>query len=289
MPLPRTLLAVAVTATAAVATGCGSSSPAPAPASPTTTRSTTTISAGLSPRAQYAAVAGAINLRPGDVPGFIGHKKHDKSRASVNNKAFEGEPQYKRCFGVGHQTKPVFKAPSDSFNQQERLSYKSVSSSVEVMPTIATVQQELAAIRKALDSARARQCLTRVFDRLGKQSQPTHLNGGTMRVTLGGMRLVPISLGSVKGTDGGVGMSLSTKLTYLFTLHGHRLTVPTTMNIDSLAFAVGRAEVALTTTTIGPSFPPELEGRLFSLLVSRATAAAQRYPAIRQTAASSTS
>jgi hypothetical protein len=214
------------------------------------------------------------------VAGFIAHKKEPHHGLSVHNKAFEGESQYKRCFGVAAQTKPVFKAASDSFRHEERLSYESVSSSVEVMPTIASVKREFEAVRTALGSATARQCLAHIFDALGTQSQATHLHGETMRVTVGGLRLAPMSLGSVSGTNGSLGMSLSTNLTYIFTLDGRSLTVPTTMHIDALAIAVGRAEVGLTTMTIGQAFPSELEGSLFSLLVSRAVTVGRQYPAI---------
>jgi hypothetical protein len=289
MPFPRATLGITVAATAVLATACGSSSPTPAPPSPSAAAAPVAagaraIDAGLSPHGQYMAVASAVNLRPGDVPGFFARSKEPKSHISVHNKAFEGEGQYMRCFGVKHQTKPVFKAASDSFKFEEKLVYESVSSSVEVMPTIASVQHELETVRKTIDDAGTRQCLTGAFDALGTQSQATHVDGGTMRIALGGMRLAPVSLGTVNGTDASLGFSLSANLTYLLTVRGRTLTVPTTMHIDALAFAVGRAEFELSTTTIGPAFPSALEARLFSLLVSRAVAAGGVYPAIGATA-----
>ena len=50
--------------------------------------------------------------------------------------------------------------------------------------------------------------------------------------------------------------------------------------LDGLAFGVGRAVVSLGTISFGHAFPAAPEARLYSLLISRATAAARRYPAV---------
>jgi hypothetical protein len=83
-----------------------------------------------------------------------------------------------------------------------------------------------------------------------------------------------------RGTDGGLGLSMSLGVTYHVSVRGRSATVPTTFYVDALTFAVGRAEVALTTTTLGQPFPAELEAGLFSRLVSRAVAARRAYPAV---------
>lgn len=211
------------------------------------------------------------------MPGFVGKPKEPKHR-NLRNKAFEAGSQYQRCFSIGKQTKPVFKASSNEFSDVGRLSYASASSQVEIAPSIAAAQRELATIKKALGDPASGRCLARIFDRLGTQSQPIRTAKGTVRVTIGGLRLAPLQVGSVTaGTDGGLGFSLGMNVTYIVSARGRTVRVPTSLHIEVLAFAVGRGEVTLTTTTLGQPFPPEREARLFALLVSRAVAARHEY------------
>jgi hypothetical protein len=293
VPIPRTILGASLTTVVAVAAGCGgsgSSNPGPAsvprPAAATpianTAESASPLIRTLSAGAQYAGFAHAVNLRPGDVPGFIAAPKKPK-HVHLHNKAFEDEAQYRRCFNIGKQTKAALKASSDKFTLGGGLHSQSVSSEVEIAPTIATTQRELKTTRRALSDPASRRCLARVFDALGSQSQAMQMRGGALRVTVGNLQLVPFQVDSVtRGTDGGFGLSLTMTVTYTAFVRGRTLTIPAPLQLDVLAFAVGRGEVTLTTTTLGASFPPELEARLFSLLVSRARTASLAYPTIRK-------
>jgi hypothetical protein len=286
-----TLGAVSVAAIAVVG-GCGGSQsfqqttqtaelgPGARRPAPATEGIAATAYSSLTRSAQYVAMASVVNLRPGDAQGFIARKKETKSRLSLHNKAFEGEGQYRRCFGAITHVKPVFKASSESFAHRERLSYASARSTVEIMPTASTVQRGFASARRVFDNAASRQCLARLFNTLGAQSESTHLSRGTLRVTLGGLRIAPVSLRSLSGTNGSFGLSLSTNLTYFYTLRGRNFTYPTSMRLDELVFAVGRVEVELGTIAIGPAFPAETEARLLSLLVSRAVSARPEFPEI---------
>jgi hypothetical protein len=121
-----------------------------------------------------------------------------------------------------------------------------------------------------------------MFDQLGGQSQPIPTSrGATVRVVVGDLKVAPIALGSAPaGTDGGFGLSLNMALTYIASYRGRMVTVPSSLHLELLAFLVGRGEVTLSTETLGESFPPELEAKLFSLLVSRAVAVRQQYPAV---------
>lgn len=240
------------------------------------------LTRGLSARAQYAGFARAVNLRPGDVPGFIVKPKKPK-RVHLHVKAFERGPQYQRCFSVGKQTRSVLKASSEEFTLGGGLHSESVGSEVEIAPTIATTQHELKTIRTALSDPAARRCLARAFDSLGTRGQSVHVRNVTVRVSVGNLRLVPFQVGSVtRGTNGGFGFSLTMTVAYTASVRGRTRTLPTPLRLDVLAFAVGRGEVTLTTSTLGASFPPELEARLFSMLVSRALTARDAYPSVKR-------
>jgi hypothetical protein len=294
VPIPRIVFAGTL-ATAAAVAGCGgsgSSSPGSAsvsrPAAAAPVANTAGVASprtrGLSARAQYAGFARAVNLQPGDVPGFIAKPKKPK-RVHLHLKAFEGRSQYQRCFSIGKQTRSVLKASSDKFalGGSAGLHSESVGSEVEIAPTIAAAQHELKTIRRALSDPTARRCLARAFDSLGTQGQAIHVRNATVRVTVGNLRLVPFQVGSVtRSTDGGFGFSLTMAVTYTASVGGRARTLPTPLRLDVLAFAVGRGEVTLTTSTLGASFPPELEARLFSLLVSRALSARDAYPSVKK-------
>jgi hypothetical protein len=291
VPTPRIILGASLTTVLAVAAGCGgsgSSNPGaasvsrPAAGTPIANTAGSPPIRGSSARARYAGFARAINLRPGDVPGFIAKPKR-RERVHLHNKAFDDASQYRRCFSVGKQTKSVFTASSGKFTLGGGLHSESVSSGVAIAPTVAAAQRELKTVRRALGDSAARRCLARIFDSLGTQSQAIHLRRATVRVTVGNLRLVPIRVGSVtRGTDGGFGFSLTMRVTYTASVRGRTRTLATSFQIDLLAFAIGRGEVTLTTSTLGASFPPELEAKLFSLLVSRARAASNLSPTIKK-------
>jgi hypothetical protein len=235
---------------------------------------------GLSRGAQYSAFAAAVNLRSQDVPGFVVEPRSTDHHL-VHNKAFEGGSQYRRCLGVGAQAKPVLKAKSDKFKAGEALHTYSTSSEVEVMTTVATARRELATVKRVFQDPGPRRCLARLFDALGSQSQPTRRRGVTLRVTVGDLRFAPLPVGSLtRATDGSFGMSMSLSVAYHVSARGRSVTIPTTLYVDGLAFAVGRAEVSLSTITLGAPFPPDVESRLFSLLVAKAATARLRYPAV---------
>jgi hypothetical protein len=273
--------------------GSGSSSPGsasvsrPPAAAPVTNEAgvASPLTRGLSAHAQYAGFARAVNLQSRDVPGFIAKPKPTK-RVRSHLKAFEGgSQQYQRCFSVGRQTRSVLKASSDKFTLggSAGLHSESLGSEVEIAPTIAAAQHELKTIRRALSDPTAGRCLARAFDALGTQGQAIHVRSTTVRVTVGNLRLVPFDVGSVtRGTNGGFGFSLTMTVTYTASVRGRTRTVPTPLRLDVLAFVVGRGEVTLTTSTLGASFPPELEARLFSLLVSRALSARHVYPSVKK-------
>jgi hypothetical protein len=291
LPLRRAIIAISLAPALAFGLGCGDSGsstpgagsvPRPASAIPVanTSRAAPPPKTAPSAHAQFVGFARVVNLRSQDVPGFAGKPKR-REHFNLHNKAFEADSQYRRCFKVGKFPKSVFKASSDAFKAGSGLHLEFTHSEVEVAPTLATAQRELSTIRRMLGDPAVRGCLAGLFDQLGTQSQPIPYGKASVRVVVGDLKLAPLPLGSATaGTDGGFGLSLSMAITYVASYGERKLTVPTSLHLEVLAVLVGRGEVTLSTETLGEPFPPELEATLFSLLVSRAVAARQRYPAL---------
>jgi hypothetical protein len=231
-------------------------------------------------RAQFVVFANAINLRPHDVPGFVGKPKGGKHRSGLVN-SLKNKAQYERCLGVGKEAKPIFKRSSESFEGGGGLRYQSASSEVQVTRTSAAADKELTIARRVLDNPKKRGCLTGALDAMLQGSHTTQTAGHTLRITIGNARVAPLQVGSAAaGTGGGFGMSFSMDVTYAFSVHGRRYTVPGVFYVDSLNFIIGRASVGLSTMAFGEPFPPEREASLFSLLVSRALDASRLSRAI---------
>jgi hypothetical protein len=268
----RLTLAAALAVVAAGAVGCGNTG-----SSNSATTALTGVAIGLSPHAEYAGFASAVNLRPEDAPGFLA-EPHDRKRADVKNKAFEETAQYRHCFGGLKPGKPVFEARSDDFKSGAGLHTATASSTVEVARSVAAAQRDLAAVRSAIGNARARECLSKLFDTRGSEGRPIHVGAGTVTVTVGNLTLVPLSVDpAARGTAGGAGLSMRMDISYHVATPARTTTVPATLRLDSLAFVLGRAEVSLSAMTLGSAFPPAMEARLFAQLVSRARVASRFY------------
>lgn len=304
MPNLRTAVQISLTVAAAVLLGgCGGSNasrtttasraPAAAPganrvpvahhASAAADRGASRSAQGQSTHAQLATFARAVNLRAKDVPGFPLARR--KAHIRVHNRALEGNSAYARCLHLAKQARPVVKLGSGKFASPSRFSVQSgpqfeqVESGVEIARSLSTARKELRQGERALANEASRSCLARAFDALGGQNQPIHLHGATMRVTVGNFRMAPLSVAAAtRGTDGGFGFSMKLAVTYFLTAHGRSFTFPTSLELDVLGFALGRATVTLTTMALGSSFPAELEAGAFATLVSRASAAARAYP-----------
>ena len=279
-------------AAVALIAGCGgSSTPSPGSASSSPPASAqpigNTASAaspavhGLSAHAQLVGFARAVNLRPQDVPGFTAAPKRPNTRP--HNKAFEDESSYRRCFRVAREVKPLLKLASSKYQIGTPLHTNQVGSHVSIAPSLAIARRETRETKKALESATARRCLARQFDVLGSQSQAIHAHHATLEIKVGNLHVVPIAVSeAARGTDASIGLSMKLGVRYVVSARGRTVTVPASLELDLLAFLVGRASVNLTTISLGASFPPELEATAFSQLVSRALAAARTYPDVKR-------
>lgn len=278
-------------AAVALIAGCGgSSTPSPGSASSSTSASaqpignTTSAAAssaarGLSAHAQLVGFARAVNLRAHDAPGFTVAPKRANTRSRTN--ASENE-SLGRCLGVAKEVKPVVKVASGEFRIGTSLHTNAVSSSVSIAPSLAIARREVREAKQVLKSPAAARCFTRVFDSLFPQGKTIHVPHATVHVRLGNAHIAPIATSdAARGTDGSVGLSMKVGVRYVISAHGRTVTVPSSLELDELAFLVGRAGVTLTTSGLGASFPPELEASAFSQLVTRALAAARTYPDVK--------
>ena len=306
MPKLRAAQQISLTAAAAVLiAGCGGSTGSPTTSSPSGSPtaavrpaaksvSQLTIAKTTSPRsraararsahAQFVAFSRAVNLHAQDVPGFT-VKPETGQRIRPHNKAFEEGSAYGRCFRFAKQARPLVKlnsaklASPTTFSRSTGPQFEQISSAVEVAASLAATRRQLSEGKKSLADPAARRCLARTFDTLGSQNQAIHLHGATMRVTVGNFRMAPLPVApTTRGTDGGFGFSMTLAVTYRINARGRTFVFPTSLGVDVIGFAVGRATVTQTTMALGRAFPPGLEAGTFVALVSRATAAARTYP-----------
>lgn len=214
------------------------------------------------------------------MPGFTVSKREHRR---THNAAFENSSQYRGCLSAAKEVKPLVKLSSREFKAGTGLHSEQLSSTVTIARSRATASRELREGKKALASAKSRDCLARIFDALGRQGGAFHAGRGTVRVTVGNLRLAPVSVSAVAhGTDGGYGFTVSLDIKYIVSARGRSIAVPTSLELDVVGVLVGRAEVSLGATTLGYKPPPELQAKAFSQIVSRALVAARTYPAVTQ-------
>jgi hypothetical protein len=196
---------------------------------------------------QAIAFARAVNLTGSDVPGF--EVAPGSSAGPEGGEHFEHELM--RCAKVA-PTKPVAELDSSDFQRENATGVEGVQSSVTIAPSSAVAAEGLAGVR----SRRARACVSHNLTLLLARKRPSGAK----------VRLVSItqSTPAAPGTGGSFAWHISLVITV------KAVKVPT--YVDILGFLDGPAEVSLSIFSAPQPFPDATEKRLFSLLVSRATA-----------------
>ncbi|HEY1688396.1 MAG TPA: hypothetical protein VGF95_05970 [Solirubrobacteraceae bacterium] len=244
------------------ASGLPSGSSATASASVSTSTSVTstktTRSEAASPpsKAQALAFAKAVNLRASDLPGFK-VKAEEEEHESAAEKRISREVE--RCVAApfheagGHgehgeqeEQGSIAEANSPSFERQSNLSDETVSSSVEVVESEASVLAALAIIR----SERTGTCFAHYLGLLLHTEK------------LGGVHLSGLRVGKINAPANGFGWRIK------LTLTDRHVAVP--LQMQFLGFAIGRAEVTLEVMSLPEQFPIETERGLVKLLMQRA-------------------
>lgn len=195
------------------------------------------------------AIARAINLRAGDLPGFT-------AQAVTSNPADnEIASRARRCPGItdpgGHPG--AVKASSPMFQTGSGATSLQLQSNVEIERSSSVVASDL----KRVQSEPVQSCLQQVFDGLSIPAS----NG--VPVTIGGVQVTPLPTSRA-------GASASFGLRVVMVLSALGRSLPFTM--DLFGYSVGRDEVSLVTYAVEQPFPPQAEQRLGALLVTRALA-----------------
>ncbi len=235
----------------------------------------------LSPRAQYAAFARAVNLKAQDAPAGFLPQPHE-NHTETGNAALEPGAGYQHCAPFAAEGKPAFQQKSPQLRYQQRLRFVSFGSQVEVRRSMAAMAASFARGVRAIRDPATVGCLKRDFDALGARAGVTRMAGHPVRITVGNLKLVPMHLPRpAAGLSRSEGFSMSIAVLYTFyDVRGHTIRFPGSLYFDALTFGVGRAQVTLSTTGFGSMFPPPLEEGMFKLLQSRALAARAAFPAI---------
>jgi len=200
---------------------------------------------------EATAVAGRINLKAADLPGFFGspHTQTPEDRQLALEMA--------QCAGSTPPSAASADVYSEDFSQGSGVQITAVFSHVTALPSVSMAEADLVAMR----SARTLDCIKQSVARQAP-GQVRESGGANGQLTDFKIRSLPVS---VSGTDGGFG--------YRFTFGASTQAAPYTVNEDALGFVDRNVEVALAAVAIGKSFPSAIEQHLLSILVARARAA----------------
>jgi hypothetical protein len=242
-----------------------------APAMPQTALETAPTG-GLSEQAQYAAFARAVNLRPGDVPGFA-----ESAPAKSTN-----ETSAPKCHLSALSGQVVAGFVSARFSTRHGLESEETGSSVAIERTPAAARQNIAALESALGNRAARRCLSReIGAALERGFLKGTRHGNKVQLLHSDVRLGrPAHSPPPEGAEAFGSLSVGVNMLIRVAAHGREARLAVDISVDSWLFAIGRAQVALTTAAVAEPFPTNLQTRLFMLLTSRAVSAAPEYPAL---------
>lgn len=191
------------------------------------------------------AIARAINLKAGDVPGFT----VEVSQPNAAGKELAARAQ--NCPGA--QGLGQHKGEVNASSPQFQSGPWQIGSEVAIERSSGTVASDFALLR----SGQVHSCLKQVFDGLTIPAS----NGLVVKVSAVKVTSLAPPVTSASDRAG---------LRIAMTLSALGRAAPFTM--DVLGFGVGRDEVSLTTFAVGQPFPAQTEQSLSALLVSRALA-----------------
>ena len=225
--------------------GCGGTASVTGVASPTS---------GPITKAQAVAYAHAVNLQPGDLPGFTSSGSETEA-PKPGRLALEEI----RCSGGVNPARRIAKIESTEFTAEiERAFYaKIIKSTVEVWPTTTLVSLNNSPSRRS----RARACFVRFLEALHKRIN---------RERKGRMPIGPFTITTVPNPLPGVSHS------FLTTIDEARLlrtgAIRAHIYRDIFGFTTGPAEIELEAIGYGHPVPTSTEAQALQLLLDRATA-----------------
>ncbi len=197
--------------------------------------------------AQALVLARAVNLTPGDLPGFSAGTTPKPASPGGGPTGF-----LPGCSDLEPNTTDVADSDSPSFETGTADGYQTIGSSVSVMPSATVARRDVAL---ALTS-RGRACVVKVLGS-GVLDRP------------GGPAFGPITVVPLPVRWAGTTVAAGLRITVTETLYGVHVAYIT----DQLDAAVGSAEISLMASGLTKPVPAATEQRLFALLVQRADAA----------------
>jgi hypothetical protein len=201
-------------------------------------------------RPQAKAVATAINLRHGDLPGYAQHPN------PITKQEEQIDAQLSKCTGTSQDAAALAKVQSPSFD-----SPGAVTVSVGSTAMIATSASVVASDLKAVSGPKALDC---IGNELRSQLKAS-LAGKATLISLHGSKIASV----VSGSDG----TFAYRFAFVLGVKQGKKTIDVPAYGDFIGFAWGQAEVSLSVETELTPPPAALERRLAALLVTRAHAA----------------
>jgi hypothetical protein len=228
---------------------------------------------GMSEQAQYEAFAGAVNLRPGDLPGFA------VGGPSGSGGASEGS----RCGISALGGRPLADFPSDQFASGTAIANEQATSDVEIESSPAVARQADEAFQRALRKHSTRRCLTREIGGGIRRSllKVGARHKGELQVLSSQVRLgEPSSSPPPSGIEADAELSVGVRVVIRVSAYGREATTSLSLSLETQLLAIGRAQITLTIYSLNKAFPAQLETRLYGLMVSRAVSSASQFPAL---------
>ena len=229
-----------------------------------------------STKAQYAAFARAVNLRPGDVPGFTSHPRHREP--GIGEGAFA-----RHCHITLPSSRSLAKFSSSSFEAGPARYREHAGSEIEIGASPSAARAEVAAVERIFSNTRTRECVAAQFRREFTRSEtptPTH-RGLRVQLRNTEVQIKPVATPTPEGAEDSGGLAFGVRSLLEVSGHGRHAVVQFALVGVARYFIFGRAMVTFSTWATDTQFPPELESRLVSLLAGRASAARREYPAVR--------
>jgi hypothetical protein len=206
------------------------------------------LAAGPPTKAEATAYAKAVNLRTGDIPGF---KTGSVSKTTAADKRTGAAVA--RCAGGVDPNRAIVDSDSPDFTSSSGVVQQDISSEVEVLPSAALADKDLAAVK----SSRGRACLKATVQ---KQFSAMKISG---------VKFGHVSLQSTKLPAEGASGSFALRFTVAATIRGQKIPYYS----DFLGFTFRQSEVTLSALGFAEPVSGADEQGLFSVLLRRAEAA----------------
>jgi hypothetical protein len=222
-------------------------------------------------KARATAYAHVVNLRAGDVPGFV---------AVGGSQPSEGQPfgtQESRCDPAMITAGSVVMIGSQAFQRRQKstggsrgyLPLEAVSSEVDVMHSAALASREIAAMRAVPHTPAVLTCLKRQLEQV--RLRVTREGGARVGEPVGKPVFSHVEISALRSPSQAI-PAIGLRISADFAIEVSPTKGSSHYYEDFLGFATGPVVVSLNATGSPQPFPPTTEQRLLALLHTRAEA-----------------